>query len=226
MIVNNPNNRSTRIARQRAEEYRRLADKEERRADEEARKRRDVERELEELKALLAQRTGRFPLEQGVWCQWLKYLLKKVPKISRHNPNTLPMITSYFDAGANTQRYVNAADFEIQNVSVQIPIFDCSYHDIYYLPFLGAAFFPYYSLAPIQKISSVGPSISTKDDWSSVCVNQSECYMRHHASHCCSFIPILHDISVEGHRSCSQSESKRPNVVRESEMRLRVIYAQ
>lgn len=76
MIVNNPNNRSTRIARQRAEEYRRLADEEERRADEEARKRRDVERELEELKALLAQRTGRF-LEQGVWCQWLKYYCLK-----------------------------------------------------------------------------------------------------------------------------------------------------
>lgn len=93
------------------------------------------------------------------------------------------MIISCFDAGANTQRYVNAADFEIQNVSVQIPIFDCSYRNIYYLPFLGVTFFPYYLLAPIQKISSVGPSISTKDDWSSVCVNQSECYMRHHALH-------------------------------------------
>lgn len=63
MIVNNPNSRSARIARQRADEYRRLADEEERRADEEARKRRDVERELEELKALLAQPSGRLPLE-------------------------------------------------------------------------------------------------------------------------------------------------------------------
>ncbi|KAF8707251.1 hypothetical protein AX14_013664 [Amanita brunnescens Koide BX004] len=66
VIVNNPNNRDTRIARQQAEEYRRRADEEERRADEESRKRREAERELAELKALLAQQTGRFPLEQGV----------------------------------------------------------------------------------------------------------------------------------------------------------------
>ena len=78
MIVNNPNNRSTRIARQQAEEFRRLADEEERRADEEARKRRDAERELEALKALLAQRAGRFHL--GVDVNGLNTSLKRCQK--------------------------------------------------------------------------------------------------------------------------------------------------
>ncbi|KAF8351697.1 hypothetical protein F5887DRAFT_1277510 [Amanita rubescens] len=59
MIINNPNNRDTRMARQQAEEHRRRADKEKKRADEEARRRRDAESELAEVKALLAQRTGK-----------------------------------------------------------------------------------------------------------------------------------------------------------------------
>ena len=60
MIVNNPNSRDARKAREEAEEYRRRADEEERRADNEALKRIDAERELAELKALLAQQTGSF----------------------------------------------------------------------------------------------------------------------------------------------------------------------
>jgi len=57
MIINNPNNRDTRMARQQAEEHRQRADREKKRADEEARRRRDAEHELAEIKALLAQRT-------------------------------------------------------------------------------------------------------------------------------------------------------------------------